>query len=972
MSDMRFSGLPAGQASLSVQQAGQQSTLSTTLTNPPLVGERNCFVVERAPVADNWTGMTVTTKDVDGQRIAWGMAPPVYREVAQVSTGDANRLISSGFNDKTITPETYIGGTADVYRISNGEIDRIRQSTITGGNWSSWHEEKVVTDTLYNFRFRNWNAFGERFWFGVAAIDGDNAAGAIAEAHYDLPTDARNAPAVDNPFVTNLNWSEGGTLPAPTGFTVTPSADHTGNIALTWDAVPGASAYVVFVGYADPSTFEATQYLTLEDDGGPALKTGDMVILTNRIMSPRITMKSRRVYNDGPTNAPFNVTALQNTMNLPDGDLTYEYGDWTEADPAPDPSLGTSYARVNVKAGSGPTDIMRRFWSGSAAQTFYPVPRTDQMFRFRAWIEVDRAVVMKFEYGLEGVPDAVFTLTPGWHEVVLDGSAASFRADGPGIYRWRLSVQDRAEPVQLRIAGVRYHDVSNEYHTLAPNLAELVPEGMFLRDHSLIKPGQRTTDVAALTNPPGESQQATTLEGFMRACKATKALPWIQIEWYHTVEDWLDILAYLAAPVSSGHPMALKRQSNGRTAPWVDAFDQIRWEFGNESWNSLAAFWNPPANMPDDATGETWGRGHIFGFMCRRAALAMQASPFWTDKIRFVLGGRARNTYSFHIADGFRLPAEVGIANYNGGWDEGNTIVSENEASYQATVGVVPAHTSQAIDFLVEGLEALTQEPGFPLEYGTELRPTCYEAGPGYQLNGLNGAAVTEEEVITQEVVMKSRAAGTGTLETMLYQAQKGFAAFNFFTLSDGDDWSARASAAQGGGVYSSFALCRVVLEQMGASSIYRSNALRPDTFEVYDRSDELVTPPSGFVYGLRSHANPRRFMLAIGNRSVHDSLPLSIFSTIKSCDALTAWANVGDYREHNRYPVGQRLVAGGGYTPDPLCVDMRFDPIVLPVPTDPARIDIDASLGLPGLENGLPPGNALLLQLDGVVFRGS
>ena len=973
MSEIRFSGLPAGQATLSVQQAGQQASVSTALVQPPLVGARNCFVMGNEPVADNWTGMTVTTKEVEGQRMAFGMAPPVYREVKTVTTGDANRIISTSFDDKTITPETYIGGTADVYRIRNGEIEEIRQSKIIGGNWSSWHEEKVVAAPGYNFRFRNWNAFGERFWFGVAALDGSNAAGAIAETYYDLPTDARNAPAVDNPYVTSVNWSEGGSLPAPTGLVVTPYADHTGNISISWDPVAGATAYVVFIGYADPTTFESPQYLTLEDDGGPALIEGDMVILTNRIMKPLITMKSRRVYYDGASNGPFKTTSISNTLNEDDGDLTYEFGDWTEADPAPDTSLGTSYARVDVKAGSGSVSLARRFWSGSADQTFYPVPRTDQLFRFRVWIEVDRTVSMQFEYGLEGVPNEVFTLTPGWHEVIFDGSAAEFRQSGAAIGFWRLSVLDRTQPVQIRLAGLRYHDVSNEFHTLSPSLEDQVPEGMFLRDHSLIKPGQKTTDVAALTNPPGESQRATTLEGFMRACKSAKAQPWIQIEWYHTVEDWLDILAYLAAPVSSGHPMALKRQKNGRTAPWIDEFDHIRWEFGNESWNSLSAFWNPPTSMPDEVTGENYGRAHIFGFLCRRAVLAMQASPYWTDKISFVLGGRSRQTYSFQIADAFRLPVEIGIANYNGGWDEGNTIVSENLASYQATVGVVPASNGEAIDFLVQGLQDLTAEPDFPLSFGDQVRPSCYEAGPGYQLNGLNAASVTDEQLITQEVVMKSRAAATGTLDTMMYQAQSGFAAFNFFTLSDGDNWSSRASDAQGGGVYAPYALCRVVSEQMGGSaSIFRVNALRPDFFEVYDRAGELVTPASGFVYGLRSHVHPRRFMFAIGNRGLQQSLPLSIFSTMKSCDALTAWANLGDYREHNRYPPGQRLDASGGYVADPFSVDIQFDPVVLPVPTDPARIDVDATLGLPGLENGLPPGTSILLQFDGVVFQGS
>jgi hypothetical protein len=357
--------------------------------------------------------------------------------------------------------------------------------------------------------------------------------------------------------------------------------------------------------------------------------------------------------------------------------------------------------------------------------------------------------------------------------------------------------------------------------------------------------------------------------------------------------------------------------------------------------------------------------------MCRNAALAMQASPFWSDKIVWVLGGWARQSYSFEIARSFGLPAEIGIANYNGGWDEGSTIVSENDDSYQNTMAVVPGSTAQPIDHLVDGLESVASEPEVNLEYGTELRPTCYEAGPGYQLNGLNGASVTGEQVITQEVVMKSRGVATGTLDTMLYQATRGFAMFNFFKMSIGDDWSARASSVQGGGIYPSYAICRVVMEQMGECSIYEANPIRPDTFTMSSRREgEQVVPESIFLYGLRSKDDPKRFMLAVGNRNRSKPVPFSILSTLRSVDAMTVWGNLGDYREHNRYPEGFRLTAEGEYTPDPNCVRIDFTPQSLPAPSDPARIDIDGTLGVPGLENGLPPGNALLIRLDGAVFH--
>lgn len=971
MSKMRFSGLPAGAADVTLRQSGRASSINATIPAEPLSAEKNCFYLQHVPRALNWQGMSVTTKDVEGSAMGGGMYPPVFRESVQVTTGHAHRVISDRMSDATYTHEVYAGGTADVYRVRNGAIEEVRQSRITGGNLGRWHEQAMVTTPGFHFGFARWNAFGERFWFAVAAVDATNHIGTRAEVSYDLPKDAARASAVSNDNVASFSWQEGGGLPAPTGFSVTPAADGEDFVHLTWDPVGGAVGYVIFIAYADPASFVDAPYLQLEEDGGGPLIDGDMVILTNRIMAPQVTMKSRRVYGDSASNRPLLVTPIENGLNVPDQPVTSAFGDWTAEDPAPDAALGTSYARITVSAGAGSARILRQYWSGSAQQTFYAVPRTDQMFRWSAWIEVDRTTTFQLRFGLAGVPEEMFSLTPGWHHVVFERSAAQFRETGTSIDFWALTVVDRGSPVQVRVAGLRYHDVSNAFHHFPKKLEDLVTPGMFLRDHSLIKPGLQTTDIAALTNPPGESSRQTTVEGFLRACKAAGGQPWLQIEWYHTVEDWLDLLAYLAAPVSSGHPMALKRQSNGRTIPWIDAFDGIRLEFGNESWNGLSEFWKPPLSMPDEVSGASFGRGYIFGFLCRRAVEAMQASPYWSDKIRIVLGGWARQNYSVEIADGYRLPVEVGIANYNGGWDEGNVIVSENQLSYQNAVAVVPAATSYSVDHLISGLETLAATPGFPLDFGETLVPTCYEAGPGYQLNGLNGASVSAEEVIVQEVVMKSRAVATGTLETMMYQAESGFALFNFFTLTAGDDWAARASAAQGGGVYPSYELCRVVMEQMGPSSVYSFNGLRTETMSMLTPWADPITPTRGFAYGLRSHADPHRFMFVIGNRNLDAPLQMSLFSTLRSCDAMTAWANIGHYAEHNRYPVGQRLRADGGYDADPNCTEITFEPIRLPVPADPARIDIDASLGLTGLENGMPPGGALLLRLDGAVFEG-
>lgn len=82
-----------------------------------------------------------------------------------------------------------------------------------------------------------------------------------------------------------------------------------------------------------------------------------------------------------------------------------------------------------------------------------------------------------------------------------------------------------------------------------------------------------------------------------------------------------------------------------------------------------------------------------------------------------------------------------------------------------------------------------------------------YEAGPGYSLNGLNGALVTHEQSQTQEQVMKSLAAGTATLDAFLARAYRGFATQNYFTMGEGTLWTSHAKWYRGGQAYPAWEL---------------------------------------------------------------------------------------------------------------------------------------------------------------------
>lgn len=971
MSDMRFSGFPNGPASISVKQAGQSAELSTVAPPSSDAGIENCFFITQGAVAENWRGLSTTIKEVSGVALGYGFAPPMFRRLLQAEVAHPNRIMTPEVKDFTYAAPAYLGATADVYRMSNGALSLVRSSTVTEAKVGAWHEIEAVSSPGYTRRFDNWNRRGWTYHFKVVAVSADGLSGASSETSYHLPDDPVEVGAISNENIVSVPFVEGGALPAPQNLAFSQAEESDNAINLTWDAVDGATAYIILQSFSDPADFAPTPYLELENDGGDAVEPSDMVILSNRILAPSKGLTSARTTGDAKITNNFKTSPFYNALNDPNrSESTYFYGDWTEEDAAPGPEAGGSFAQINVGAGSGRERILQHAWAAGSTQAFYTSPTPNDLYKWQCWVEADRTVQLEFTSGLPDAERQYFTLSPGWQKIEFTFSPSE-ELNSSKSRSWKLYVSDRATSVTLRMAGLRMFEARTPYHELPSNLSSLVSPGTALRDHSLIKPGSKTVDIDALTNPPGVSQRGTTMESLLRSCLATGATPWFQIEWYHSTQDWENILAYLAAPVSSGHPMALKRRNNGRAQPWVDAFEEIRLEFGNESWNTLNVFWNPPPSMIDSVTGEEFGRAYIFGQICRNAALTMMASPFWTDKITWVLGGRSRNAYSKEIAQSFNLPCEVGIANYNGGWDENDQLVKENDSSYLAVLNVVPGATGEAIDSLSADLEAVGADTSNDLTFGSTLRPSCYEAGPGYQLNGLNGSSVSDEETIVQEVVMKSRASAIGTLDTMLYQAQKGFAMFNFFALREGDLWKARASTSQGGGIYPAYALVNLVFAQMGPSDILGINEVRPTKHQIINNDGNSTDAETLSVYALQSRANPKRIMLVAMNRTLTETLPVTLASAIKSVDSVTLWTDTRDPRGHNRYPVGTRLAPNDTFVPDSKCEEISYAPVTIEAGITPNRIEIDSSLGVAELENGLPPGSFAIFQLDGCVFDG-
>ncbi len=266
------------------------------------------------------------------------------------------------------------------------------------------------------------------------------------------------------------------------------------------------------------------------------------------------------------------------------------------------------------------------------------------------------------------------------------------------------------------------------------------------------------------------------------------AQPWLVIGHTFDESEWLGLMEYLAAPYDplidtpATKPWAARRHAQGHAAPWMDAFSKVRLEMSNEMWNTTFH-----QAMPAVTAGQF--AQHMFA--------AAQSSPYFAavaGKIGFIVNGRildGATTGYGHVA-WQNAPAALSsdVATYNGGWElaqqtGGGTF---NEAGLGEFLQFAGRFANPWMEAHAASRAALRLSTGRPYEVAV------YETGPGYGLP--NPGAVFNE---VSELYGKSLAAGTGTLDILLYSSLRGFDPQCFFTLSYGPNWSTHSHTIFGG-----------------------------------------------------------------------------------------------------------------------------------------------------------------------------
>ncbi len=875
--------------------------------------------------------------------------PVEYRTRFLVTQDAPDRAIASRStlsHFSTLRSGALDGAEIEVLRIEDGAYGRVRMGIVPPGGfqvagWSNVLKRKMVpaTRTHQIVAWPGWERPDVPVWFGVRAVDSRGRVSAMSDpvaAHVPAKVGQKGPeqPLLDRP--KRAKGKDGETVGPPSGLRVTPAGD--GLVRLDWDAAEGdVAGYVLHESESDPATHRGA-YVRIAGDG-PGLKRGDLVILRKTFYeTSRAKVHTNRVWN-ARENQLTRITRLGGFSDEPEGGL------WELRRHPPETPVengGETYMSIRFDRQSDAR--MVSYNHSGTGQDWYDVLDPGRTYKIEMWIrgEASRAVGVEFEGFYKtrrenSIGPFSFPVTPEW-------TRHSYEFTAP-----RLDEGDRPNAIVLTLNGFGHVDLDNlriyradvPYGSPLPeDIERLKASGMSaLRTHQLIKTGETTYSMERIARG--------TLPGVLDITRAVGMVPWLQLEPHLSREEWLGLVEYLAAPYGDGDtpetkPWAALRAADGQVEPWADLFDEIYFEVGNETWNRLFEPWTFQPTI-DTGTGKKVSAGKAYGLYHQYVMDIMAESPWWPrieDKMTSVIGGWNGQRFGTEAAAVAPSADYLTIAAYNGGWDENGKRLAPDPPSFASILSHVTQRGIPAALDIQRDADRLGQRRGRPLLTGT------YEAGPGYRLDGLNNAKVSEEEAAGQERIQKSHAAATATLDTFLGQARLGFSMQNFFLYSDGRYWSSHAKWYRGGQNYPSWDLL----------ALFNNHALgemlEVETIEVPRRDlaevRKRIAVDDAPLVGAYATRDDDRLAVIVTSRRVPD-YPVSgddgrtaveIDLPIDGAADLTLYRLSGRYDAHN---VSEQQVA----------------PVTeyLPVPDDPAR------LAIPSLE----PGQTLIYVYSGV-----
>jgi hypothetical protein len=939
------------------------------------------FKISADPVTSQIHPFTATVGAFGNSFIPYGGAfePIIFRNRFTALEDSVSRIVIA---PKALSHyDSYREGFLDnadvrVYRIERGKLRLVRKDTVAPGGChiSGWipvlPARQLVSPSSpsYIFRWDDWNRPNANYYFTVRTVDkyGRTSAAGNAVAVYRQGGRSTRSEPANSLVEASLSTSstESPSLPTPQGIEARMTGD--GALVLKWKAVKSAdvAGYAVYRSDYPPAQHRG-YFLQLRDARvapDQMIRAGDMIIVSKKFYSAsRSRFLSNRVWG---AQSEFGQILPGLVHFFPDEEpgKTWELVAHEPGTAVEEP--GETYLRLQLSAGA--KESLSIYNYAGSRQSWYDVLEK-RPYRVEVWLRREKgsgsvrfAVGGFYGEGPQKIEPSQFYPDRTWKKFVTTFTPSMYdTGDQPGQMALEFT-----GPGTFSVDNFRIYRADSGYLDFLPRQTRAIRSSAMrsLRTHGTVKTGTRTYDMAQLTNPGGVidgTHKGNTLPQMLAAFRKIGVRPWLQLEYHLAPEEWLGLVEYLAAPYSPGSdtprskPWAFKRFTQGHRAPWTDDFDKIYIELSNETWNRLFDPWTFDP-MRDAATGRRYSAGEVYGLYQEYVISVMKSSPYWKNagldkKVAFVLGGWAADErFSRDAAATSPSSRFLTIAAYNGGWDEAEGPPRLTPASLFYVLNQVNYAAIPEAERLVSVAREIDSSQRRMVCLGT------YEAGPGYALNGLNGAKVTEEQSFQQELVMKSLAAGTATLDAFLARASRGFYLQNFFTFGAGPYWKSHAAWYKGGGAYPSWKLLSL-FNNHGTGEMMRVDTLSVPTSDLdgFGGRRALRGAPLIATYATRLRD---RYSVFVISRKVPDFpfagvagyTPVTLDLPFDHADSITLFRLAGQ-------------PDSSGLRGDKVEVER----LRLPLESLSRRFEINATTGATAA--GIPPGATFLYVFEGV-----
>jgi hypothetical protein len=973
-----------GSNTVTVTEGANSASDTGSPTVPAVVTAANAYYAQAANTNDEYVGTALNLDSLDRlDRCFLGNAPNdifIVRQGIAAKSGTTGNTFILGreFTSNFYTSAALIGATARVARVVDGSLQE-RVSEIVAANVDCWPVEayiyphsggslssaQAVGGTTIRVALQNGWRVGVPYYIGIAAV---TQAGSIGPITHATTTTIASIPTGTSASVTHssivtltgaIDFTANALL-APTGVTLTEISSGVWEISCS--AVAGAFGYRAFVSDVNPTNMAPNQLRTiaLASDGGFSMQPGvDHLMVSRTFLEPNDSMYHFRVAaNEGGRGLLLarDWWARSGPIDPANNPATpYQWNRFDSGDPAPATGLEWYMARTYKAGQTQAQGGDQCAWIGTATDTFYEQGSTSQIYDVEFWhaasatynhnytpLGGSNVVFAPGEAGETTAASQALTSTTTWQKVNLSFRCAAVPTDPRTMFFGRPNT----DAVTLKIAGFKISRRGETPLDLPAASKAQIGSGSILRFHMYINGAGFTMDQLTMASGMGGIPNIATS---LRIAKELGARPYLQAQWLHTAAEWTYLAAFLAAPVSSGHPAAQRRADQGQFAPWVDEFSEMYLEDGNEPWNRAGGYIGP-VSVVDQVTAAAVSDAQLYGHYTKRMIDAFEASPYWS-----ALSGKLKFLGCGFISTGYGRDAAIiaGPSKIEGVLS--SVYIGGDFASFASRLLNGTGFYTMSADYYA------LQRPLYAARK-TELDAIgvsggAYEAGIGYAQPGQNTAA----NVIENEIIGKSRSAISGTLDSILGLAAQNAKLYTYFSEGPGDRWKTRALPNEGGQEYGPWRVIRQIQEEMGAFRVKEVLAIKQGSISVTTVKGTYSIPPYS-AYRIDSITYPGRVCIAICPHDIDRSLlaggdalynaaydpehALRVTTGLTSAASVRKLSYCGDFREHNRYPVGFRLNSANGLydIADATCVAIAPDWVTI-TPPSVARIDVNADI---------------------------